>query len=155
MISHHIRYIMSLCIVAVLSNNIMLYAAADTKINVERLEPRVSFFVLPYMKIVDYYLGDSKVGMIKYEEDTVGYISRIKVKKEFRLQGVGGYMLKRAIEDLTQAGYTEIQLSPSPFEAPVMDWTREREKLISFYQKHGFQVTNPFSKQMHLITSQK
>lgn len=134
----------------ILCNTALLHAAADDKKDVlADLTCKVEFFYLgkiPYKKEVTYFYNETQVGYIYYgasfTQPTYGRINKLEIKREFRFQGLGSYILRQALQDLKNDGYIEVQLEPVPFEVAGKDHYREREKLITFYEKNGFRVIN-------------
>lgn len=148
------RSIYTSMLTVVLLSNGELYAAADDKKEfLASLTDKVVYFYQSktlYEKEVTYWHNDAQVGSIYYSagvkiHDGGGSIDRLVVEHAYRLQGVGSNILKRALQDLKDNGYGEVWVEPQPFEAACKDYTRERKKLITFYEKNGFKVFNDTS----------
>ena len=80
---------------------------------------------------------DNNVHKIKKGEDYAD-IDSIYVKKNYRNKGIGSELVNQCMKELKKHGYKKIILSAD---------SKELNKLVRFYEKHGFKVL--FTRMMH------
>jgi GNAT superfamily N-acetyltransferase len=68
-----------------------------------------------------------------YTEGTFGIIQEFYVVPEVRYSGIGGVLLKRAIDYARSRGWRRLELCTPPLP--------EFDRSLAFYERNGFQVT--------------
>lgn len=96
------------------------------------------------LKEVTYYHGKVRVGRVAYgisdPEEPFVKIYTLKVSSDYRLQGIGSFMLQQCEQDLKSGGCSEVRLEAMAFKARPKDFHRETERLVEFYKKNGFSL---------------
>jgi ribosomal protein S18 acetylase RimI-like enzyme len=96
----------------------------------------------PFRIIVKYYdtTSGSKqlIGRIKYGSEfpdtKIAKIWSLHIKKNYRSQGYGSYMLQQAMEHLKELEFTTVSLDAIPKHKNLYPY------LKAFYERHGFNV---------------
>lgn len=92
-----------------------------------------------------YYYHAEVVGYILYgipdKKKLYTEIYTLSVKKKHRLNGIGSFMLQRCVQDLKSNGCRGVRLEAVPFKADLRDFRNQSERLIRFYQKNGFTLS--------------
>lgn len=145
MIFTHRTQLKAFLFILSLSSPFLLQAASDSKSNIiSQLTCKDNNAVFAD-RCKMFYLGKTVVGSIVFgkcpEDESIGFIHRLRTHEDFRGKGVGSYMLTTIIQILKDEGCKAVQLEASPFETDsLLEYLEERKKLIKFYEKHGFHV---------------